>query len=67
MVAPVAIKVPLMKSLLVILLCFISLQLSILHPSWLPALARRVGPGFLPYQADLAVRMASAKLLNAPG
>ena len=42
-------------------------QLSILCLCWLPALARRVGPGFLPYQADLAVRMASAKLLNAPG
>jgi hypothetical protein len=33
MEAPVAIKVPLMKSLLVTLLCLISLQLSILHPS----------------------------------
>jgi hypothetical protein len=33
MEAPVATKVPLIKSLLFILLCLISLQLSILHPS----------------------------------
>ena len=60
-------KLPTKAAIVVSSMCFISLQLSILCLSWLPARARRVGPGFLPYQADLAVRVASAKLLNAPG